>query len=289
LLSTYHRVIYESDTGNVLSKGTRAGADDESTWARGHAWATYGFTMAYRETRDARFLDAAQRLADYYITNVPADFVPYWDFQAPGIPNALRDSSAAAITLSALVELSQITTNSSDAAKDWLAARHILNSLSSTNYLAQGTASGGILLHGNSVDTQTDSSLIYGDYYFIEALKRLKDVFGQTTITYIPDPDFSGTDSFTYQVCDSTGETSTAVVEVTVGVLAQISFSSGMQQPIISFPSVAGKSYFVQFRNDLRPTGNWISIATNIAGDGSIISITDTNSASQRFYRIGVE
>jgi rhamnogalacturonyl hydrolase YesR len=287
--STYHRVVYDANTGAVLSKGTRAGASDESTWARGHAWAIYGFTMAYRETRDARFLNTAQRVADYYINNVPSDYVPYWDFQAPGIPNALKDSSAAAITLSALLELSQLATNSNDGAKYWQAARHIFNSLSSTNYLAQGTPSSGILLHGNSVDAQTDASLIYGDYYFIEALKRLNDFYSHTTLTYIPDTNFSGSDTFSYQVCDSSGASSTATVNVTVGILTQISISPLTQAPTISFPTLAGKNYFVQYLDSLAPNASWNVLATNVSGSGAVISITDTNPPAKRFYRVGAD
>jgi hypothetical protein len=287
--STYHRVVYDANTGAVLSKGTRAGASDESTWARGHAWAIYGFTMAYREAHDARFLNTAQRVADYYINNVPPDYVPYWDFQAPGIPNALKDSSAAAITLSALLELSQLTTNANDGAKYWLAARHIFNSLSSTNYLALGTTSSGILLHGNSVDAQTDASLIYGDYYFIEALKCLNDFYSHTTLTYIPNTNFSGSDTFTYQECDSSGASSTATVAVSVGLVAQISISPLTHVPTISFPTLAGKNYFVQFCEDLTPPAVWNVLATNIAGSGSVVFISDTNPPSHRFYRVGAD
>jgi hypothetical protein len=287
--STYHRVVYDANTGAVLSRGTRAGVSDESTWARGHAWAIYGFTMAYRETRDARFLNTAQRLADYYISNVPSDYVPYWDFQAPGIPNALKDSSAAAITLSALLELSQLATNSFDGAKYWLALRHIFSSLSSANYLAQGTASSGILLHGNSVDAQTDASLIYGDYYFIEALKRFNDFYSHTSLTYIPDTNFFGNDTFTYQVCDSGGASSTATVTVTVGIVAQISLSPVTHWPAISFPASGGKNYFVQYLDSLVPGASWNVLATNISGSGAVISITDTNPPARRFYRMGME
>ena len=289
--STYHMVIYNATNGAVLSQGNRAIDPPLDTWARGHAWGTYGFTMAFRETGDTRFLETARRLADFYLTHVPADYVPYWYFQSNGIPPnpPLRDSSAAAIMLSALVELSQLATNSADGAKYWLAAHHIFNSLSSTNYHAQGTTNRGILLHGNPVDSNTDASLIYGDYYFIESLKRFKDSHGQTTLTYIPDMDFSGTDSFKYQVADSSGATSTATVTITAGLVAQIFLSPATQQPVISFPTSTGKNYFVQFRNDLGVAGVWSVLATNIPGSGSIFSVADTNRAGQRFYRVGVE
>ncbi len=289
--STWHGVIYATN-GAVLSKGWRAGTVETSTWARGHAWATYGFTMAYRETGDARFLNTAQRLVDYYLATVPTGYVPYWDNQAPGIPNVLKDSSAAAITLSALLELSQLATNSADAARDWNAARHILDSLASTNYLAQGTASSGILLHGVGSDPpseEADVSLIYADYYFVETLRRLAETYRRATVTYVPEPGFLGTDVFSYQACDSVGDCAIGTVTVTVGFAVQISLSPVTHQPIISFPTSAGKNYFVQYRNDLGATGAWSVLATNIAGSGSIFSITDTNLPGQRFYRVGVE
>jgi len=289
--STFHRVLYNVTNGVVMARDNRALDQPLDTWARGHAWAIYGFTMAYRETGDARFLETARRTADFYIARVPPDYVPYWYFQSNGIPPAppLRDSSAAAITLSGLAELSQLATNSADAAKYWQAARNIFNSLSSTGYLAQGSTSSGILLHANSVDAQTDASLIYGDYYFIESLKRFKDVFSQTSITYLPNTNFSGTDAFAYQVCDGSGETSTATVTVTVGITAQISLSLATQWPTISFPTFTGQTYFVQYRDDLAGPGTWSNLATNIPGSGSIISITDTNQTARRFYRVVME
>ncbi|HEY3931432.1 MAG TPA: glycoside hydrolase family 88 protein, partial [Verrucomicrobiae bacterium] len=146
--STFQKVLYSTVNGALTYQGTRAGYSATSTWARGQAWAIYGFTMAYRETGFLPFLDAANRTANYYLTNVPSDFVPYWDFDAPDIPNAPRDSSSAAITLSALVQLSQLVTNMQDSATLWAGAHNILESLGSTNYLAQGTTSKGILLHG---------------------------------------------------------------------------------------------------------------------------------------------
>ena len=289
--STFHRVIYDSTTGAVLSRDNRATANALDTWARGQAWATYGFTMAYRETGDARFLDMAGRVADFYLAHVPSDYVPYWYFPSNGIPPGplLRDSSAAAITLAGLVELSQLATNADDGAKYWLGARHIFNSLSSTNYLAQGTASSGILLHGDSIDSQTDASLIYGDYYFIEALKCFQDTYNRTSLTYIPDTNFSGTDTFTYQAADSAGETSTATVTITVGLVVQISLAPVTRRPTLSFPTTTNKNYFVQFAGTLAPPVAWSILATNLPGTGALVSVTDTNPPARRFYRVGVQ
>jgi VCBS repeat-containing protein len=174
--STYHLVIFDAGTGAVKSKQTVQGYSDSSTWARGQAWAVYGFTMAYRESGDSRMLDTARRVADYYVDHLPADRVPYWDFQAPGIPNEPRDSSAAAIAASGLIELSQLETDATRSARYLSTARATLTSLSSSAYLAEGTSSRSILLHGtaNKPGGHYDRGLIYGDYFFLEALLRYR-------------------------------------------------------------------------------------------------------------------
>ena len=295
--STFQIADYDASTGALLKQGTSAGASDVSTWARGQAWGIYGFTMAYRETGDARFLSTAQRLADYYLTNVPPDQVPYWDFDAPDIPNAPRDSSAAAITLAALVELAGGTTNFQDSAKYWQAAHRLFDSLRSTNYLAEGTVNSGLILHGTGeppqwTDLEVDVCLIYGDYYFVEALKRLKDRYACTSLTYTPDKDFLGADTFQYEVCDSGGNCATATVTVVVSpaatnvFAAQISLAPDTHWPTISFPTLAGQFYHVQYRDDLA-AGLWSILATNLAGSGAALAITDTNPAARRFYRVG--
>jgi unsaturated chondroitin disaccharide hydrolase len=289
--STFHRVMYDSVTnGSVLFRDNRAlPGQPLDTWARGHAWATYGFTTAFRESGDMRFLDAAKKAADFYINHSPADCVPYWYYPSNSVDtNLLRDSSAAAITLSGLLDLSRQVTNDADGAKYWLAGRHLFASLSSTNYLAVSTTN-AILLHGNPVDFDTDTSLIYGDYYFIESLKRFNEVFNQTTLTYVPATNFIGIDAFTYQACDSSGAVATATVTVNVGLIARVSFSPATAQPVVSFPTAAGKNYFVQRANDLSPPVAWSILATNIAGTGAVISVTDTNPSGRRFYRAGVE
>ena len=142
------------------------------------------------------------------------------------------------------------------------------------------------------MDAQTDASLIYGDYYFIEALKRYQEIYNHTTLTYIPDPDFYGTDTFSYQVCDSGGNCATATVTVVVSpaatssFAAQISLAPDTRLPTISFPTLAGHFYHVQYRDDLT-AGPWSILATNLAGFGAALSVTDTNLAARRFYRVG--
>ncbi len=173
--STYHLVDFDPDTGAVLSRETVQGAFDESTWARGQAWALYGFTMAYRETQDPVFLATAEAVADVFVSGLPADHVPYWDFEAPGIPNEPRDSSAAAIAASGLLELATLSQDPARAESHRAEAESILSSLMSSAYLSDGAESSGLLLHGTGhkpAGSEIDVSLIYGDYYFIEALVR---------------------------------------------------------------------------------------------------------------------
>ena len=174
--STYHVVDFHPATGAVLWKGTYQGHADSSTWARGQAWALYGLTMSYRYTKDPALLDGAERVADYFLANLPADHVPYWDFQAPGIPAEPRDSSAAAIAAAGLLELAEWATSPSNRARYRRGAVHLLKALSSPAYLALDSPSHGILLHGTGhrpAGSEVDVSLIYGDYYFLEALSRL--------------------------------------------------------------------------------------------------------------------
>src|SRR5205807_2214312 len=138
-------------------------------------WGLYGFTMTYRYTRDSRFLDTAQRLADYFINNLPPDFVPYWDFSK--CCTDPRDSSAAAIASAGLLELSTYVSAQADRDRYRNAALSIQSSLSSPAYLGDRLATDGILLHGSAnvpTKSQVDTSLIYGDYYFIQGCFRAK-------------------------------------------------------------------------------------------------------------------
>eukprot|EP01035_Chromulina_nebulosa_P061103 gene61103-83568_t len=91
--SSYHVINYNAQTGAVQQKKTAQGFADESAWARGQAWALYGYTVMYRSTKDKQYLEQAKNIAAFLLNhpNLPADKVPYWDFNAPNIPNALRD------------------------------------------------------------------------------------------------------------------------------------------------------------------------------------------------------
>ena len=177
--SSYHVLDYDPGSGKLLRKLTWQGAADESAWSRGQSWGFYGFTMMYRFTQDVRYLEQAKKIAKFMFThpNMPEDLVPYWDFNAPDIPNAYRDASAAAINASALLELSQYVSKSES--KGYVAkAEKIIRSLSSDNYRAKAGENGGYLLmhsvgslpHHSEINT----TLTYADYYFLEALHRHK-------------------------------------------------------------------------------------------------------------------
>ena len=172
--STFHVVDYNTD-GTVFSKFTAQGAGANTTWSRGQAWGLYGFTMVYRYTQETRFLATAQQLADYFINNLPPDFVPYWDFSQSGI--APRDSSAAAIAAAGLLELSKYVALPADSTRYRSAALNIQSSLSSPGYLGDRLATDGILLHGTANlpgNSGVDTSLIYGDYYFLQGCYRAR-------------------------------------------------------------------------------------------------------------------
>lgn len=189
--SNYHVVDYDENTGEVLHKATCQGFSDNSAWARGQAWAIYGYTMAYRETKRKDFLNMAVKTADFWLnhSNLPEDGVPYWDFNAGQegyVPDwnydpqefkvIPRDASAAAITASAFLELADYTP---DGEKYEQAACHLLKSLSSPAYLASpGTNCNFLLMHSvGSIphENEIDVPLVYADYYYLEALLRYQN------------------------------------------------------------------------------------------------------------------
>ena len=178
--SSYHVVNYNEDTGEIIEKRTAQGAADESAWARGQAWGLYGYTALYEQTGEEKYLQQAVKIAEFILNhpNLPEDKIPFWDFNAPNIPDALRDSSAGAIMASALLQLSEFV-EGQQREKYFNAAETMLNTLMSDEYLAdRGTNGGFILKHGVGhfpENSEVDVPLTYGDYYFIEALTRYKE------------------------------------------------------------------------------------------------------------------
>jgi hypothetical protein len=177
--STWHVVSYDTITGRVEAKQTSQGAADGSSWARGQSWGLYGYTVMYRETGLQRYLDQAEHIADYLIThpNLPEDKIPYWDYDAPGIPDAKRDASAGAIMASALIELSGFAGEAKRARYLEIAEKQI-KALASPAYMAKEGENGNfILMHSVGSlpgKSEVDVPLSYADYYFIEALMRYR-------------------------------------------------------------------------------------------------------------------
>jgi hypothetical protein len=181
--SSYHVVVYNPQTGNVMRKETAQGAADASAWARGQSWGLYGYILMYRETKDQKYLDQAQNIAAFILNhkNLPANKIPFWDHNAPGIPNTHRDASSAAIMASALIELAGYSSN--DLSKKYMSTVEIiLRTLSSAEYKAAIGENGGFILKHSVAhlprNSEVDSPLPYADYYYAEAMLRYKKYFG---------------------------------------------------------------------------------------------------------------
>lgn len=178
--SCYHVIDYDPETGEVLHRQTAQGYADESIWSRGQSWAVYGYTMCYRETGDKRYLDQAIKTFDMMRNheNMPEDLIPYWDMSAPDIPNEPRDASTAAVIASALYELSTYPVENPQQYADY--ADRIMQSLGTSEYTAAPGENGRFILkhstgsipHNNEIDVP----LNYADYYYLEALKRKRDL-----------------------------------------------------------------------------------------------------------------
>lgn len=175
----YHVAVYDTITGHFIKGVTHQGYADSTLWARGQAWAIYGYTIVYRETRDKKFLCFAEKVTDLYLSRLPeGEYVPFWDFDAPGIPDEPRDASAAAIVASALLELSGLEDNPQKAQTYKDAAIKMLEELSSANYQSRDQ-NPAFLLHSVGHwpgKSEIDASINYADYYYVEALVRLKSL-----------------------------------------------------------------------------------------------------------------
>lgn len=174
--SSYHVLIYDYETGKKIKGRTAQGFSDSSMWARGQAWGIYGFTMVYRETKEKKFLEFAHKIARVYLDRLTTeDLIPYWDFDAPGIPNEPRDASAAAIVASGLLELSTYTKDKILKEEYQTKAKKMIVSLSE-NYQSRDVNS-AFLLHSTGhkpAGSEIDCSINYADYYYLEALLRLQ-------------------------------------------------------------------------------------------------------------------
>ena len=189
--STFQVADFNPTTGALMSRGTFAGYSDSSTWARGQAWGLYGFVQAYQTSDNPAFLKTAEDLANYFVGQLLADgtWIPPWDFNAPGSQPV--DTSAAAIAADGLVMLSTVAGTSALRASYLLDAENILGSLGS-NYLDLGAPGESVLIDGFPGNGGTNTALIYGDYYFTEALLRLQNVLdgkpGWVLYSPVPEP-----------------------------------------------------------------------------------------------------
>lgn len=169
--STFHVVRFDEATGLPAWRGTVQGYADWSTWARGQSWAVHGFTAAYDATRDPRLLAAARSTAAYAVAHLPRDGVPWWDYDDPG---TVRDTTAAAVLASGLLDLARVDPDAARRATWRAAGTRTLRSLVGPRYLAKGTGSWSVLLHGRHDPTYDDAGVTYGDHYLLEAMLRLQ-------------------------------------------------------------------------------------------------------------------
>lgn len=181
--SVCHIHRYDPETGAPIGSLAGQGYAADSAWARGASWALYGFALGYRYTGEARYREAALRVARFFVSRLPEDAVPYWDFFLPeaGRESMPRDSSAAAIAASGLLELAELSqadgeAGAEDAAWCRASAERIVRSLCD-GCADWGDGHEGLLRHATGYYSRgvfVDESLIYGDYFFAEALAKLR-------------------------------------------------------------------------------------------------------------------
>ncbi|WP_268626730.1 glycoside hydrolase family 88 protein [Paenibacillus alvei] len=176
--SSYHTFYFDQENGNALRGGTHQGYQDGSTWTRGQAWGVYGFALAYRYTQDPDFLAASKRMAKYFIDHLPEDHVAYWDFDVPVEASTPRDSSASAIVACGLIELIGILNVEDPDHEYFTNSLHEQMESLVANYSTMNMPDAeGLLQHGSyhvRGDRGPDDYMIWGDYYYFEALVRLQ-------------------------------------------------------------------------------------------------------------------
>lgn len=177
--SSYHVIDYNPETGEVENKHTHQGFEHESSWSRGQAWGLYGFTMMYRETKLEEFLLQAEKIAEFILSQpgISDGKIPYWDFNAPNIPNEPYDASAGAIISAALFELSEFSDNRD---KYITVAKKLIETLTSTEFLSPvGDNKGFLLYHSTGHlphNSEIDVPIVYADYYFLESIIKKKNM-----------------------------------------------------------------------------------------------------------------
>jgi unsaturated chondroitin disaccharide hydrolase len=174
--STSHVIDFDPESGSFLKQDTHQGLSATSCWSRGQAWAVYGFGDCYKATGEDVFLETTRNLANYALNHLPDDSVPFWDYDSPEIPDDVRDSSAASILASGLLNLAMLETDPEKANQWRTQATVILKSLWE-NYTSRKSAEPSILIHGTRSKPHNlmDHGLVYGDHYFFEALTKIRD------------------------------------------------------------------------------------------------------------------
>lgn len=180
--STYHTFYFDPETGAPLRGETHQGYSADSAWSRGQSWGVYGIALSYRYTRNPEYLELFDKVADYFITHLPSNLIPYWDFIFEEGSDEPWDSSASAVTACGLLEMAKYVPEEK-AAKYKMIALRLINALTDLCAVRSPEESNGLLLHGvygkkspynDCVDHGIDECNLWGDYYYMEALIRLK-------------------------------------------------------------------------------------------------------------------
>ena len=173
--STLQVGFFNDTSGNFIGPDVKQGFSATSAWSRGQAWAIHSYATAYAQTGNVEFLNIAKKVANYWLANIPAEGIPFWDFKSPDIPLTYRDSTAAAIAASGFAELARVAPDLADKAGYKAATEKTLSGLLSATYFAEGKASPGLLVRGAHWVTRNkyrDSTLVYGDFYLLQTMNR---------------------------------------------------------------------------------------------------------------------
>lgn len=180
--SNYHTVFMNPETGEMSHGATCQGYRDDSSWARGQAWAVYGTAISYRYTKNPEYLDAFKKVLDYYLARLPEDMVPYWDLIFTEGNEEPRDSSSASIVACGLLEMASLIDDKEEAQSYVSLAKKMMNQLVCKYAVKDLESSNGLVLHGtyskkSPYNTCTpegvDECVSWGDYYYFEALMRM--------------------------------------------------------------------------------------------------------------------
>ncbi|GMQ60931.1 glycoside hydrolase family 88 protein [Vallitalea maricola] len=179
--STYHTFYFEQGTGKPLYGETRQGYSNDSSWSRGQAWGVYGTALSYMYTKNPEYIEKFYKITDFFIENLPNDLVPYWDFKFTDVSDEPKDSSAAAIAVCGMLEMSKYLNEEKSKYYKEIALK-ILKSLIDNYAVSDPKISNGQLLHGVYArkspynpcrNRNVDECNTWGDYYYMEALIRL--------------------------------------------------------------------------------------------------------------------